>query len=179
MKRTREEKDSVGFQPMLQVRHVDTTMQDSISILMHAARRRAAHQAQTTQQGAQKMPSGPNLVPCTHCGCHLAETQLAQCCCCCDIFCPTCSTTNYDAHEDRVFCLDCSCRGVDSSGSGGSPASNSGGNGAWGQSMAQNLASASVSGCQASSQHSFCHGFSITQYCNLNNGTFVGQSVGL
>jgi hypothetical protein len=35
------------------------------------------------------------------------ETQLKQCHNCQEVFCSTCSTTNYDEREDRVFCLDC------------------------------------------------------------------------
>eukprot|EP00967_Tisochrysis_lutea_P087889 scaffold124417_cov19-Tisochrysis_lutea.AAC.4 len=64
----------------------------------------------------------------------------------------------------------------------GSPASNGGGIGAWGQSMAQSLASGEAPGCQTASQHGLCqpyNGFGIAQYCSFGDNKLVGQSVGL
>lgn len=47
------------------------------------------------------------------------ETQLKQCHNCQEVFCSTCSTTNYDEREDRVFCLDCNLYRVSGSAAGG------------------------------------------------------------
>jgi hypothetical protein len=41
------------------------------------------------------------------CRCGLSELAVQQCHCCKNVYCSSCSVINYDAREDRVFCLDC------------------------------------------------------------------------
>ncbi|WIA43799.1 hypothetical protein OEZ86_010218 [Tetradesmus obliquus] len=91
------------------------------SLMMEAART-AAHQDVPTQeqqqpQQQQHMPNSRQQqaaqhhpgchVPCTHCGCGLSELSVQQCHSCKNVYCCSCSVINYDAREDRVFCLDC------------------------------------------------------------------------
>lgn len=37
----------------------------------------------------------------------MPDHHLQQCSHCGDVYCSTCSVSNYDSHEDRVFCLEC------------------------------------------------------------------------
>jgi hypothetical protein len=41
------------------------------------------------------------------CSCGLSELSVQQCHSCKNVYCSSCSVLNYDAREDRVFCLDC------------------------------------------------------------------------
>jgi len=52
-------------------------------------------------------PAGPAGFACHHCGREVSDGAGVACNNCLQRFCALCSTLNYDAREDRAFCLDC------------------------------------------------------------------------